>query len=577
LSTDSYTCSGTAALPNHTSCSTLSVTYSLSLQPLSGTPWYVLAQNVSLAPHLPGCAPSSFFAAALPRSVTLAPMAARDGLTRRVATHLQSGAPFDFDVATSGEYNGVVFVSAGTFWKGVNKSVPAYPNFAMSVPLLDEYLEGAAAGTPRLTVTADPYFFTNFDVGYAAQQTQWGWAFACDNPNIGCFSDRSSEVRQFYTILATDNDTSLDARMQKFYATSLAHIPPAPQWTQAVRFTNYDYFSPLPPSPNGWDADVDALAPFVSAEDRGKVVFTLHGHYGLIGQYALADPSSSALMSNWTVFPDGENYINEVTGAPVGPINVTLDTIHARIAKAKQAGFRVIFYFADGLNTCEGVAEPFLSAQKILTTYKGGEWKGPDSLGKLSALNPLHPATWTQYSNYMQGILDEFGDTIDGFVWDETFELLHDQEGTQEARGYAARGLMELIQSLTTQVHAHPKCAGRCVFLVAGCLHEMPHALVSDGTWEDTGLNPASAPFGTLLNYRNVLWECAWLDVSRGYNERTQTTDVMVSYNIPSSVTNGWGDFRGFANMTLPMQQYFTGLMSNHTDDEGPRFPSGAR
>ena len=34
----------------------------------------------------------------------------------------------------------------------------------------------------------------------------------------------------------------------------------APDWAHSIRMVHYDYFSPLPPSPNSWDTVVAALA-----------------------------------------------------------------------------------------------------------------------------------------------------------------------------------------------------------------------------------------------------------------------------------------------------------------------------
>ncbi len=30
-----------------------------------------------------------------------------------------------------------------------------------------------------------------------------------------------------------------------------------------------------------------------------------------------------------------------------------------------------------------------------------------------------------------------------------------------------------------------------------------------------------------------VLWECAWADISVGYDQRNKTEEVLVTYNIP--------------------------------------------
>lgn len=267
-----------------------------------------------------------------------------------------------------------MFVSAGEYWRAPNKPSPAFPGYELSVPVMDEYVSGADV---RLTLACDVYGFTNFDVGYAPGQSDWAWAADCSDANVGCFgSGRAlAEPRTLFTVLATDGDATLASRMAKLYATALAHIPPAPAWTKAIALTVYDYFSALPPSPNGFDADMDVLAARIPPSQRAAVAVCVHGWYGLIGQYTLAGMNGTALLDEWTVFPDGAGYINPVTHLPVGPINVTKATIHARIEKARGLGFRTLLYFADGVNTCTGV--PYFDEQSVLTTYEGtAPWKG---------------------------------------------------------------------------------------------------------------------------------------------------------------------------------------------------------
>lgn len=145
--------------------------------------------------------------------------------------------------------------------------------------------------------------------------------------------------------------------------------------TRATPLLSYDYFSPLPPSPNGWDADVDALAAALPPHRLNATLSVVHGFYGTIGQvshctrvcllvgtacpldahatpharasqYGIADPSVPAFSPSWTVFPWGAGYENAVTHLPVGPLPMDVATVAARIAKARDAGIRVLLYFA---------------------------------------------------------------------------------------------------------------------------------------------------------------------------------------------------------------------------------------
>jgi hypothetical protein len=298
-------------------------------------------------------------AIALPRAITLAGEASKsNGLfERHLSTHLISGETLDVATATSGTYNNVVFVSAGASWRAPDKNSPASP-YLLSVPSMDEYLYSTSSSTigkTVLTTLCDPYHLTNFELGYTSNQSRWSFALNCSDVNIGCFIDEPILQRSFYTTLSDRGDISVDSRMQRLYLTALKHIPAAPSWTKEIALTDYDYFSPLPPSLNGFEADMDALALKIPIEKRGSVAVCIHGWYGLIGQYTLASMNDTTLIDSWIVFPDGADYINKVTKLPMGPINMTKQGVHQRINKAKEYGFRVLLYFADGLNTCEGV------------------------------------------------------------------------------------------------------------------------------------------------------------------------------------------------------------------------------
>lgn len=583
----SWSCVGTAALPAAggapAACggfAGLRVRYDVALV-ASTTPAAaaVLAQNVTLSTLVAGCAPGAFLAAALPRAATLAGEAARSGgaLARRLSTHLISGAPFDAPSATAGEYDGLVFVSAGAYWMPPNRNYSEL-GYLLSVPAVDEYLSSAAAGGGAasapvvLTTACDPYQLTNFELGYALNQSRFAWAWDCSDANVACFLSDPAPRRSFYTAIADNGDASVGARMQRLYATALAHVPAAPAWTKAIALTDYDYWSPLPPSPNGFEADMDALAAKIPLAARGTVAVCIHGWYGLIGQYTLASPNGTALLDSWTIFPSGADYTNPVTKLPVGPIPMTKAGVHQRIDKARSLGFRVLLYFSDGLNSCEGV--PFWREQAQLTTYSRGEWKGPDSTGRLFARNPLHASTVREVTNLARGILDEYGATIDGLVWDETFEMENDQVGVAgSAPGYAGLGMLRLVEAVAGIVHSSALCT-QCVLLVAGCMRQMsvPTALVADGTYEDTALNAASAPYGVLPNFCNALWECGWNDITGMRNE-----DALVAFNVPVGISNGWVDFVGFANMTAAQQDFFVALaLHNHSAASGPRFPGPA-
>jgi len=74
----------------------------------------------------------------------------------------------------------------------------------------------------------------------------------------------------------------------------------------------------------------------------------------------------------------------------------------------------------DGLVACDGLADIF-EPSKVL---RWGGWSGPDTKGKSYAQNPLHPDVYGFYKTYMQALLGEVGKEVDGFIWDETFQVL---------------------------------------------------------------------------------------------------------------------------------------------------------
>lgn len=590
----SWFCSLNASVPGvATTCgentlAALRINYTIGLQfimppsytkPYAG--WTVLQQNITLEPLLPSCYPTGYFGVVMPLATSLRPLTNAPNSTyeRHITGIYRDGSPFDLPVASSGDYDGFAFVSGGEAWEPPSKQNPAYPSYTLSVPIVDEYLNSSSSSSPppsiRLSYISDFYYFTGFNIGYAPDQAGCNFAYNCSDPGIACFntSNHPYESRQFYTVIDTTNDPTLDARMAKFVSTASAHIPPAPAWTTTIALTDYDYFTPprpLPGSEIAFEADMDALAAKIPLANRSSVLICVHGWYGTLGWYTLQNINGTELQQNWIVFPSGAGYINQVTKVPLGPLNVTTTMIHERIQYAKNKGFRVVMYFADGLNTCDGV--PFFNEQQILHWYHGYEWSGPDSAGHMYIMNPLDPQTRLQFSNYMEGLLNEYGPEIDGFVWDETFELSHDAPGMYNVTpGYAARGMMELVESLTNQVHNHPICAGRCVFLVAGCLFEMPHMLVADGTYEDTGISVTAAPYGILPNYYKALYECGW-EASLPSNFPAEET--YVTYNIPVGLGNGWGTDVGFSNFTSEQQDSFINLFLQHDPTRRAHYPN---
>ena len=225
--------------------------------------------------------------------------------------------------------------------------------------------------------------------------------------------------------------------------------------------------------------------------------------------------------------------------------------MHRRIGYAKDRGFRVVLYYADGLTACEGAGPP---ANDQLLSWGG--WQGPDTVGKPYTQNPAHPAVYKWYVDYLKALLAEYGHEIDGFVWDETFMI---RAGTiapaQSPRpAYLAPIFMQLTRELTQVTTAYGK---DLAFLASDCqgvpmdektrwLDVPPYAIMAHGTYQDSHSDPSAWPYGIFANYRNTLWSCNWQAVTRF----DFTQFGVEHYGTPVAVTNGWLDDKGLARLS---------------------------
>jgi hypothetical protein len=77
-----------------------------------------------------------------------------------------------------------------------------------------------------------------------------------------------------------------------------------------------------------------------------------------------------------------------------------------------------------------------------------------------------------------------------------------------------------------------------------------PYALVAHGTYQDSWCQPQAWSYGIFSNYRNVLWSCCWWPVTKW-----SWIDFAVrQYQAPVSLSNGWGNDKGFSEMTAEQQ-----------------------
>ena len=381
---------------------------------------------------------------------------------------------------------------------------------------------------PRIVYCSDSYFSTRFLTAKAGMNAfQWNYEAAkipLEKPL----------QRTFYTIVhSKDQEESLAV----FYQT--LGMPPGPAWLHDIALVGYDYLSD---GGQGWFKDIDWLEQHLSPEERKQVCLTLHGWYDILGRYTF-DIKKNMLDPEWTAFPNAPNCDKKVFPNSIS-VKMSQNEVLRRLRYAKERGFRVLLYFADGLAICEGAKEEF-SREKIL--YSGG-WQGPDTIGATHILNPLHPAVREWFLRYMDALLATYGKDVDGFVWDETFHADPSQYGTASAPGYASYGMMTLTRELTVAVHRFRPDA---VFMASDCIGangwytKAPYSLMADGTYQDSHCQPKAWAYGIFPNYRNVLWSCNWNPITRF--DWTETG--VRRFQAPVVFTNGWNDDMGFYEM----------------------------
>lgn len=412
-------------------------------------------------------------------------------------------------------------------------SSPLTPEEHLAIPLLS--IASSELGL-RLTSIADPYYGSSFHLTSA--------------PDDGAIAFRTGEIpldgpvtRTFWSILHTG---APEQAMDAWYATALADVPAGPPWLHEVAWQHYDYLSD---GGKGWFEDLDAIEKSVAAEDRGKIVFALHGWYDLLGRYTF-DVDKNRLDDTWLAFPNAPAMKGK--GFPTSePVPMTRAELHRRIRYAKDRGVRVVLYFADGLTACEGAGR---FAEDRLLAWGG--WNGPDTVGKSYMQDPLNPEVYGWYVKYLRALLAEYGREIDGFVWDETFMIRAQTQRPEKAAkpAYVAPAMMRLVKELTQTTTAYNE---NLAFLASDCigatsdeksrwLDVPPYAIMAHGCYQDSHSRPSVWPYGLFPNYRNILWSCNWRAV-----ENWGWTEFGVKhYGTPVATSNGWLDDQGIARLS---------------------------
>ncbi|MEW6237580.1 MAG: hypothetical protein AB1656_19530 [Candidatus Omnitrophota bacterium] len=419
---------------------------------------------------------------------------------------------------------------------------PAQEKNLLAIPMMELYPQNTKEdeSAARIVFAADPYFSTQFAMPGDMKDGAFRWT--CESSKIPF----DQPIQRTFTTIFMEG--GVEDGLQQFYQT--LDIPPGPAWLHDIAMVGYDYLSD---KGQGWYKDIDWLTERLPKEDRQRICLALHGWYDILGRYTY-NAKTKKLDSQWTAFPNASHCDKKVFPNSVS-VDMSQEKVRERLRYAKERGFRVVLYFADGMAICEGAKEEFF-IEKIL--YSGG-WQGPDTIGPTHIMNPLHPAVREWFLGYMQALLETYGGYVDGFVWDETFHVDPEHYGTKYAPGYASHAMMTLTRELTESVH---RLRPDCVFLASDCLgangwnFKAPYALMADGTYQDSHCQPAAWPYGIFPNYRNVLWSCNWNPV-----QHFDWTEIGVrKYQAPVVFTNGWNDDMGFSEMPEATAQKFINL-----------------
>jgi hypothetical protein len=267
----------------------------------------------------------------------------------------------------------------------------------------------------------------------------------------------------------------------------------------------------------------------------------------MLGRYSF-DVKTGKLDDEWTAFPNAPAVKKRFPTSE--SVKMSKAEMHRRIKYAKDRGFRVVIYFADGLTACEGAG---VMAEGTLLNWGG--WNGPDTVGKPYLQNPAHPAVYKWYVDYLKALLNEYGQEVDGFNWDETFMIRAGATSPPNSpqAAYLAPIFMKLVRELTQLTTAYRK---DLVFMTSDCQglafdektrwpDVPPYAIMSHGTYQDSHCSPSAWPYAIFANYRNVLWSCNWQAVTHF----DYTKFGVEHYGVPVAVSNGWLDDKGFAHL----------------------------
>ncbi len=431
-----------------------------------------------------------------------------------------------------------VFPAGGCFMLGQ----AAKGGTPLGLPVLGFEWKGGQA--VQLAAATDPYCGSAIE-GKAGRD---GTRISVTTTYLGSVIPVRTERR---TVALEFHRQGADGTLRSFYRT-IPEIEPGPAWIQGIHLVYYDYLSE---KGEGWFKDLQALADRIPPHQRGNVAVCLHGWYDYFQQYAY-DHEHGKLLKEWTAFPGTHK------------VPMSLATMHQRLRFAKNLGFRVLLYFADGTNSDSGAPHfrpEYLLKDQAGKTFPG--WKGPDSLGDPQMMDPSVPGLRDWYRGYLKALLQEYATDLDGLVWDETFYIPVDFISYGQAGpAYADRAMMSLVAELTQMVQSYHDRYPDLVLLAADN-GATSYALAAHGTYQDSGAREKHWGQSMFANYRNSLWSCNWTPLQGDLNNLIAAE----KYGLPQGLSNGWEDNCGPSRMPPELLDTVLKRFTKNVESNRPR------
>ncbi len=440
----------------------------------------------------------------------------------RCTLPLRSGVVTGFDVDPS--HDAVAFFTLG-------RGATVRQGYELAMPVI-----GLGSGKklgPTLAIAADPFCGVQFRVANRTGGQKPAASVTMSTTYRGSLVGVKDERR---TSVLVFHGGGIDGMLGSFYDT-IPQTKPGASWIHDIQLNYYDY---LGNGGRGWFDDLKKLAEKIPPAQRKSVVACIHGWYDYLGRYCY-DRKTGKLADKWIAFP-------RTRKTPMSKAD-----IHKRIRFAKDLGFRVVLYFADGLNSDSAMPDypkGWIFKDEQGKMRKG--WTGP-STGKTYTLDPSNPQVRRFFLGYVEALLREYGREIDGLDWDETHYITQERLSAGAAGlSYADRDFMTLVDQITQRVQQWRKHNRDLVFLTSDNLgswgrRHVPYALVSHGTYQDSAMDPRAWPPGLLPNYRNCLWSCNWFPIRNSNRSRNRIAPDQ--YGLPQGLSNGYGDNVGPAKM----------------------------